>query len=88
MLKTLREDGFDAVAFERRSRVGGLWSYTDDKGMTSALPGKLGHHIDWVGISVGTDHCLGTRANISKFTCGYTDFPMPDSELHLGYAFL
>lgn len=38
MLKTLREDGFDATLFERRSRVGGLWSYTEDKSMTTALP--------------------------------------------------
>ncbi|GJD01252.1 dimethylaniline monooxygenase 2 [Colletotrichum higginsianum] len=56
MLKTLREDGFDARLFERRGRVGGLWSYTDDKTMTTALP------------------------IISKYTCGFTDFPMPDSE--------
>ncbi|KAF4781481.1 dimethylaniline monooxygenase 2 [Colletotrichum scovillei] len=58
MLKTLREDGFDATLFERRSRVGGLWSYTDDKSMTTALP--------------------STNAIISKYTCGFTDFPMPD----------
>ncbi|TID06233.1 Dimethylaniline monooxygenase [N-oxide-forming] 5 [Colletotrichum higginsianum] len=58
MLKTLREDGFDARLFERRGRVGGLWSYTDDKTMTTALP--------------------TTRAVISKYTCGFTDFPMPD----------
>ncbi|KAK1995416.1 hypothetical protein LX36DRAFT_659669 [Colletotrichum falcatum] len=38
MLKTLREDGFDAKLFERRGGVGGLWSYTDDKTMTTALP--------------------------------------------------
>ncbi|KAF9880506.1 dimethylaniline monooxygenase 2 [Colletotrichum karsti] len=58
MLKTLREDGFNATLFERRSRVGGLWSYTDDKSMTTALP--------------------TTTAIISKYTCGFTDFPMPD----------
>ncbi|KAI5461572.1 dimethylaniline monooxygenase 2 [Mariannaea sp. PMI_226] len=58
MLKTLREDGFDATLFERRTRVGGLWSYTEDESMTTALP--------------------NTTANISKYTCGFTDFPMPD----------
>ncbi|OLN97876.1 Dimethylaniline monooxygenase [N-oxide-forming] 5 [Colletotrichum chlorophyti] len=58
MLKTLREDGFNVTLFERRNRVGGLWSYTDDKTMTTALP--------------------STKANISKYTCGFTDFPMPD----------
>lgn len=58
MLKTLREDGFDATIFERRSQVGGLWSYTEDETMTTALP--------------------NTTANISKYTCGFTDYPMPD----------
>ncbi|KAL0933856.1 dimethylaniline monooxygenase 2 [Colletotrichum truncatum] len=58
MLKTLLEDGFDATLFERRSRVGGLWSFTDDKTMTTALP--------------------TTNALLSKYTCGFTDFPMPD----------
>ncbi|EAT80967.1 hypothetical protein SNOG_11923 [Parastagonospora nodorum SN15] len=36
-LKTLREDGFRVTGFERRERVGGLWAYTDDPSMTSAL---------------------------------------------------
>lgn len=58
MLKTLREDGFKVTCYERRQRVGGLWAYTDDPSMTSALP--------------------STRALISKYTCGMTDFPMPD----------
>ncbi|CAK7218438.1 hypothetical protein SBRCBS47491_003509 [Sporothrix bragantina] len=58
MLKTLLEYGFRATAFEKRHRVGGLWSYTDDTTLTSALP--------------------STSANISKFTCGYSDYPMPD----------
>lgn len=81
MLKTLREDGFDARLFERRGRVGGLWSYTDDKTMTTALPSKLpsahrpptGHWTLLISLSA-------TRAVISKYTCGFTDFPMPDSE--------
>jgi dimethylaniline monooxygenase (N-oxide forming) len=36
-LKALREDGFRVAGFERRERVGGLWAYTDDPSMTSAL---------------------------------------------------
>jgi dimethylaniline monooxygenase (N-oxide forming) len=36
-LKTLREDGFKVTGFEQRERVGGLWAYTDDTSMTSAL---------------------------------------------------
>jgi cation diffusion facilitator CzcD-associated flavoprotein CzcO len=38
MLKTLREDGFVVTLFERRGKVGGLWSYTDDTSMTTAMP--------------------------------------------------
>jgi len=37
MLKTLREFGFDATGFDRRDRVGGLWSYTTDTRYTTAL---------------------------------------------------
>lgn len=38
MLKTLREDGFKVTCYERRKQVGGLWAYTDDPSMTTALP--------------------------------------------------
>lgn len=41
MLKTLREDGFQVTLFERRTEVGGLWAYTEDKGMTTALRCEL-----------------------------------------------
>ena len=58
MLKTLREDGFRVTCYERRTQVGGLWAYTPDKTMTTALP--------------------STRALISKYTCGMSDYPMPD----------
>ncbi|KAI1409459.1 FAD/NAD(P)-binding domain-containing protein [Hypoxylon sp. FL1857] len=36
-LKTLREEGFDAVAFERRDKVGGLWSFSSNAAFTSTL---------------------------------------------------
>ncbi|KAI8960427.1 hypothetical protein F5Y11DRAFT_269479 [Daldinia sp. FL1419] len=36
-LKSLREEGFDAVAFERRGKVGGLWSFSGNPAFTSAL---------------------------------------------------
>ncbi|KAI1858838.1 hypothetical protein JX265_010519 [Neoarthrinium moseri] len=62
MLKTLREDGFRVTCYERRTQVGGLWAYTDDKSMTTALK--------------------STVANISKYTCGMSDFPMPDKYPH------
>ena len=38
MLKTLSEDGFKVTCYERRKQVGGLWAYTDDPTMTTALP--------------------------------------------------
>jgi cation diffusion facilitator CzcD-associated flavoprotein CzcO len=41
MLKQLREDDFAVTLFERRSRVGGLWAYSEDKAYTSALPSKF-----------------------------------------------
>lgn len=40
MLKTLREDGFKVTLYERRSQVGGLWAYTKDQSMTTALPSE------------------------------------------------
>jgi dimethylaniline monooxygenase (N-oxide forming) len=40
MLKPLRENVFVLSLFERRSEVGGLWTYTDDIRVTTALPGK------------------------------------------------
>jgi cation diffusion facilitator CzcD-associated flavoprotein CzcO len=43
MLKTLREDGFKVTLFERRSQVGGVWAYTDDKSFTTALPSWYAH---------------------------------------------
>ncbi|KAF2733991.1 putative dimethylaniline monooxygenase [Polyplosphaeria fusca] len=58
MLKALREDGFKVTCFERRQQVGGLWAYTPDPSMTTALP--------------------STTALISKYTCGMSDYPMPD----------
>jgi dimethylaniline monooxygenase (N-oxide forming) len=36
-LKELRELGFDVTLFERRRDVGGVWSWSDDLGMTTAL---------------------------------------------------
>lgn len=36
-IKALREEGFDAVGFERRDRVGGVWSYSPDPSYTSVI---------------------------------------------------
>ncbi|KAK8073274.1 hypothetical protein PG994_004173 [Apiospora phragmitis] len=40
-LKTLREEGFNAIAFERRDRIGGLWSYSDNPAFTSVVDGSV-----------------------------------------------
>ncbi|KAK5630532.1 hypothetical protein RRF57_006247 [Xylaria bambusicola] len=37
MDKTLREEGFNAIAFERRNEIGGLWAFSDDVNYTSVL---------------------------------------------------
>ncbi|XXH04322.1 hypothetical protein Hte_010736 [Hypoxylon texense] len=36
-LKSLREEGFDAIGFERRGESGGLWSFSENATFTSAL---------------------------------------------------
>ncbi|PFH59707.1 hypothetical protein XA68_11970 [Ophiocordyceps unilateralis] len=40
-LKCLRDEGFDVVALERRSEVGGLWSYNPDGSYTSVIRGTV-----------------------------------------------
>ncbi|KAI1267540.1 FAD/NAD(P)-binding domain-containing protein [Xylariaceae sp. FL1019] len=40
-LKSLREEGFDAIAFERRDQIGGLWAFNSDETYTSALEETL-----------------------------------------------
>lgn len=40
-LKNLREEGFDAVAFDRHDYVGGLWRFTDDENTTSVTEGMF-----------------------------------------------
>ncbi|KAF5646391.1 dimethylaniline monooxygenase 2 [Fusarium sp. NRRL 52700] len=37
-IKALREQGFDAIGFERRDRVGGVWSYSSNSSYTSVVP--------------------------------------------------
>ena len=36
-LKELRDVGFDVTLFERRADVGGIWAWTEDRSMTTAL---------------------------------------------------
>ncbi|RDA90947.1 hypothetical protein CP533_3080 [Ophiocordyceps camponoti-saundersi (nom. inval.)] len=36
-LKCLRDEGFDAIGLERRSEVGGVWSYSPDRSYTSVI---------------------------------------------------
>jgi dimethylaniline monooxygenase (N-oxide forming) len=81
MLKQLREDGFTTALFERRSRVGGLWAYSEDKQNTTALPSRCCVAVRGLCPADGLrrlTRLLGTRANISKFICGFSDYPMPD----------
>lgn len=34
-MKNLTEEGFNVTGFEQRSEVGGIWSFTEDTGITS-----------------------------------------------------
>ena len=36
-LKELRELGFNVTLFERRNDVGGIWTWTSDRSITTAL---------------------------------------------------
>jgi cation diffusion facilitator CzcD-associated flavoprotein CzcO len=36
-LKELRELGFNVTLFERRNDVAGIWTWTEDRSMTTAL---------------------------------------------------
>jgi heterodisulfide reductase subunit A-like polyferredoxin len=36
-LKSLREEGFSVVAFERRNEIGGLWAFSNNTSYTSVL---------------------------------------------------
>ena len=50
MLKQLRADGFVTTLFERRSRVGGLWAFSEDENHTTALPSTfLCRHLILLG---------------------------------------
>ncbi|OTA99350.1 hypothetical protein M426DRAFT_67986, partial [Hypoxylon sp. CI-4A] len=53
-LKTLREEGFDAIAFERRDKVGGLWSRSENAGFTSALDETVVNVSKFINIFAST----------------------------------
>lgn len=36
-LKNLRDEGFNVVAFERRDRIGGVWSFSHNRDFTTVL---------------------------------------------------
>ena len=40
-LKNLREEGFEATAFDRNGYVGGLWQFNEDGNKTTATKGVL-----------------------------------------------
>ncbi|KAJ4386624.1 hypothetical protein N0V93_009522 [Gnomoniopsis smithogilvyi] len=79
MLKQLREDGFSVTGFERRGKVGGLWAYSEDPSHTTALPSEKLHHLLPPCTEFITDSpFIGTTALLSKYTCGFSDYPMPE----------
>lgn len=81
MLKQLLEDGFSATGFERRGRVGGLWAYSEDPSHTTALPSELLCVFMITSRRLSVDSAIvGTTALLSKYTCGFSDYPMPESK--------
>ncbi|KAH8585789.1 flavin-binding monooxygenase-like-domain-containing protein [Bisporella sp. PMI_857] len=47
-LKTLREEGFNAIAFERREKIGGLWSYSSNTTFTTVLDDTISNASKFV----------------------------------------
>ena len=68
-LKNFREDGFDAILYESRSWIGGIWKYSDDDALSTAESTIF--------------NSSKYRAAISDFPVpdSMADFP-PASELH------
>jgi dimethylaniline monooxygenase (N-oxide forming) len=74
-LKNMRENGFDAVAFEKRSYIGGLWKYTND-GSISVTP-----HTVFNSSRYGTRSLLYYQLILilpHRFMSAISDFPFPD----------
>jgi dimethylaniline monooxygenase (N-oxide forming) len=46
-LKNLREEGFEATAFEKGPTIGGLWKFNPDPNVTSALPSPNYSNTRW-----------------------------------------
>ncbi|POR32008.1 Dimethylaniline monooxygenase [N-oxide-forming] 5 [Tolypocladium paradoxum] len=50
-IKNLREEGFDAVGFERRDKVGGLWSSSSNTSYTSVIQGTVSNISKFVSLT-------------------------------------
>ncbi|KAI1774974.1 FAD/NAD(P)-binding domain-containing protein [Hypoxylon cercidicola] len=63
-LKCLKEEGFNCTAFERRDKIGGVWSFTSDTEFTTALDETVTNISKFVtGFS---DFPIPKRINISS----------------------
>lgn len=77
-LKTLREEGFNATAFERRDRIGGLWSYSGDPAFTSVIDGTVCNISKFVvGFPPRQMHRRPCLLMGPILQTGFSDFPLP-----------
>ncbi|KAJ6439037.1 dimethylaniline monooxygenase 2 [Purpureocillium lavendulum] len=75
-LKALREEGFDAVGFERKENVGGLWSYSSDSTHTSVIQNTIANVSKFIsGFSdfpIPRDFpCYMTGAQVAEYFQAY-----------------
>jgi dimethylaniline monooxygenase (N-oxide forming) len=73
-LKNMREDGFDAISFEKRDYIGGLWKATND-GSISVTPHTVFNSSRCVVRSFPCSHLLILP---HRFMSAISDFPFPD----------
>ncbi|KAK8099707.1 dimethylaniline monooxygenase 2 [Apiospora kogelbergensis] len=85
-LKALREEGFNAVAFERRDRVGGLWAHSSDPAFTSVIDGTVCNISKFVVSSSATVHIRRVRRDdLMRYSRDSVTFPCleKDSPVYL-----
>ncbi|RYP24942.1 hypothetical protein DL765_000170 [Monosporascus sp. GIB2] len=60
-IKALREEGFEVTGFERRDRVGGVWSYSDNLNYTSVVPSTVANVSKFVRLSKYPPYMTGEQ---------------------------
>jgi dimethylaniline monooxygenase (N-oxide forming) len=50
-VKSLREEGFEVTAFERRSDVGGVWTFDESPNITSTTEGMYSYILSMFAVA-------------------------------------